>query len=147
MKTINQTQFPFLQNLVTSGIVRSKDVSMAIGYGIAQNLPLPPEPSGVVNSYFVGTFGEGVDAFLSSLNNVVPIDYKEARAYARKFFKLRHHLAFGYTEVKPVTENSVYDLLGISSVFADEEIKTMEKPTGFRTLACVFVDIAKDFQV
>lgn len=137
---LTKIAFPFFQSLVVQGRIRSKELSMAIGYAASKGLSLPSSPSEVVESYFKGTHGANVIEFVSAINNIVPIDYETCLKYAFRFFQLRHDQFFGVGNFPGNGEP--YDALtfwGFRNSFDKEEIDILMHDGDFYKMATSLV--------
>lgn len=129
MSKLSQFHYPYLQNLVTQGQVRSKIVSMAIGFAAAQKLPLPVARTETLSSYFAGTHKDVVYDFLTQLNNIAPIDYEKALCFAEQFYRLRHDQYYGiFANLR--CGNDLMDIWGFSTVLNREEIEVICNANG-----------------
>lgn len=124
-----QLAFPHTQALLTKGVVRNTPVSMAIGAAFAACATLPSTPSQVEEAIFLDLNGETLDEFLNELVSLAPFDYNEIRAYAKKFYKLRHSQAFPPDTYPASSGKPIYDLFGFSRALSDVDIMVMHDNT------------------
>ena len=138
-KKIPSYAYPFLQNLVTSGNVRTKVTSMAMGYAIASKLELPAQPSEVLQSFYAGTLKLRVLDLLDDINNLVPINSESIDDYTYRFYHLRHDQTFSICDDARLPEKggSILSMWGFSKFFNEEEIQILEcvHHNGFRNVA------------
>ena len=140
-KKIPSYAYPFLQNLVTSGKVRAKVTSMAIGYAIASKLELPAEPSEVLQSFYAGTLKLRTLDLLNDINNLVPINSESIDDYTYRFYHLRHDQTFSIRDDAHLPEKgeSILSMWGFNKFFNEEEIQILEcaHHNDFRSVAMV----------
>lgn len=133
MKKLANTSLPYLQSLVTRGVVRSQEITLAIGHAIAYGVGRPLEDRnqlGLPGAYFVGTYGELMEEYLEALNRVVPIDYKAVRESAIRFYKQRELMLNGHNTGVQISSNAIYDMIGLTTTFSGDEIALMTQTKG-----------------
>lgn len=142
---VSQLAYPHIQNLITKGQIRSKAVSMAIGFAIARHAPLPESAASVPYGYFLELFGDNMDGFLGQVVELGPVDYKLAREYAKKFYSVRHDQVFT-NAIIPQGGLPIYDFFGFSQHLSEEDIAILHSnDSGFRENAMFFYGLIIDF--
>ena len=112
----------FLHNLVTTGKIRSKLVSMAAGFVVANNAPLAPVSHQYFSGYLTEGYGEELMAYLNTLQSGAPVDYKEIQRLACAFYEIRCRIALGGFKPASTGSNGVYNVYHIGEGLNGEEI-------------------------
>lgn len=124
--SLPSSSLPFLQNLTTAGVVRSKLVSMAAGHVLANYAPLAPQESKYYAGFFNDLFIKETLAFCDAVHSVAPADIEKIQNYARSFYEIRCKIALGCCAPSVTGSNGVYNLYHLGENLSCEDLTILK---------------------
>lgn len=127
MYKIPQSAFPFLQNALTSGLVRRPVWSMAIGYMVAQNSEISPVVVQDQQLLAQSAIAEVQSNFVGALSDVVPTNSKEIVQHAKNWYLYRYaQLNLGQqTMFANDGKDGLTQILGLNLYFSEDDIEIL----------------------
>lgn len=117
----------FIDELINNSYGRQKPTCMALARTLAYQANLPDINLQDLSNFYISQTQPDLLNRAYVVNELAPIDIECVKAYAQKFFTLRHNNAYSAQAVFAFRKNSaIVDFFGISRAFSPEDIQVIE---------------------
>lgn len=131
MYKIPQSAFPFLQNALTSGLVRRPVWSLAIGYLVAQASEIAPVVVQDQQLLAQSAIAHHQSCFVGALSDVVPTNTKEVVRCAKAWYLYRYAQLNLGQQVMFANDgkDGLCQILGLNLYFSEEDLDILRNQT------------------